>query len=49
MTDSEKNYTNGTPEWVDLSEVDNINFRHSVDLRTILQAYISLEEIKRIP
>ena len=39
MTDSEKNYTNGTPERVDLSEVDNINFRHSVDLKTILQAY----------
>ena len=49
FTHSQKNYTNGTPEWVDLSEVDNINFRHSVDLRTILQAYISLEEIKRIP
>jgi len=41
ITDSEKTYTNSTPEWVDLSEVDNINFRHSVDLKTILQAYIS--------
>ena len=40
-TDSEKTYTNSTPEWVDLSDIDNINFRHSVDLKTILQAYIS--------
>ena len=30
-----------TPEWVDLDKIDDINFRHSVDLKTILQAYIS--------
>lgn len=48
ITDSEKTYTNGTPEWVDLDKIDDINFRHSVDLKTILQAYISLEEIKRV-
>lgn len=41
ITDSEKTYTNGTPEWVDLDKIDDINFRHSVDLKTILQAYIS--------
>ena len=48
ITDSEKTYTNSIPEWVDLSEIDNINFRHSVDLKTILQAYISLEEIESV-
>ena len=37
--DSEKTYTNGTPEWVDLDKIDDINFRHSVSLRTILGAY----------
>ena len=39
ITDSEKTYTNGTPEWVDLDKIDDINFRHSVSLRTILGAY----------
>ncbi|QHU91514.1 NUDIX domain-containing protein [Candidatus Saccharibacteria bacterium oral taxon 955] len=39
ITDSEKTYTNGTPEWVDLDKIDDINFRHSVGLRTILCAY----------
>ena len=39
ITDSEKTYTNGTPEWVDLDKIDSINFRHSVSLRTILGAY----------
>ena len=39
ITDSEKTYTNGTPEWVDLDKIDDINFRHSVSLRTILRAY----------
>ena len=39
ITASEKTYTHGTPEWVDLSEVDKINFRHSVSLTTILRAY----------
>ena len=33
ITDSEKTYTNGTPEWVDLGKIDDINFRHSVSLR----------------
>ena len=39
ITDSEKTYTNGTPEWVDLDKIEDINFRHSVSLRTILGAY----------
>ena len=39
MTASEKTYTHGAPEWVDLSEIDKINFRHSVSLVTILRAY----------
>ena len=41
ITDSEKTYTNSTPEWIDLDKIDDISFRHSVDLKTILQAYIS--------
>ena len=39
ITDSEKTYTNGTPEWVDLDKVNDIDFRHSVSLRAILGAY----------
>lgn len=39
ITASEKTYTHGTPEWVDLNEIDKINFRHSVSLATILRAY----------
>lgn len=39
ITASEKTYTHGTPEWVDLSEIDKINFRHSVSLTTILRTY----------
>lgn len=39
ITNSEKTYTNDVPEWVDIKEIDSINFRHSVDLRTILNAY----------
>ena len=39
ITDSEKTYTNGTPEWVDLDKIDGINFRHSVSLKAILGAY----------
>ena len=39
ITDSEKTYTNGTPEWVDLDKIDDIKFRHSVSLREILGAY----------
>lgn len=39
ITDSEKTYTNDIPEWVDLDTIDKIDFRHSVDLKTILDAY----------
>ena len=39
ITDSEKTYTNGTPEWVDLDKIDGISFRHSVSLETIMRAY----------
>ena len=39
ITDSEKTYTNGTPEWADLDKIDDINFRHSVSLRAILGSY----------
>lgn len=39
ITDSEKTYTNDTPEWVELSKIDEIDFRHSVDLGAILAAY----------
>lgn len=39
ITDSEKTYTNDIPEWVDLDTIDQIDFRHSVDLKTILDAY----------
>lgn len=39
ITVSEKSYTNGTSEWVDLDKVDDINFRHSVSLEEILKAY----------
>lgn len=39
ITASEKTYTHDTPEWVDLNEIDKINFRHSVSLAEILAAY----------
>jgi len=39
ITDSEKTYTNDVPEWVELEKVKDIDFRHSVDLDTILTAY----------
>ena len=39
ITESEKTYTNDVPEWVDLDKIDQIDFRHSVDLKTILEAY----------
>lgn len=39
ITESEKAYTLGTPEWVDLSHIDKITFRHSVDLQKIIDAY----------
>ena len=41
ITESEKDYTNGLAEWVDLKDIDKINFRHSVDLKEILQAYFN--------
>lgn len=40
ITTSEKSYTNDTPEWVDLNESDQIDFKHSVDLKTLLAAYM---------
>ena len=39
ITDSEKTYTNDVPEWVELDTIDQIDFRHSVDLKDILAAY----------
>lgn len=39
LTESEKTYTNGIPEWVDLSATDGIDLRHSVSLKTIVDAY----------
>ena len=39
ITDSEKTDTTGTPEWVNLDKIDDINFRHSVSLERILRAY----------
>jgi ADP-ribose pyrophosphatase YjhB (NUDIX family) len=48
ITDSEKLYTNDLPEWVDLSEIDQIDFRHSVDLKTILFAYNSVLKMNRL-
>jgi len=39
ITMSEKTYTNNAPEWINLNDVETINFRHSVDLMTILNAY----------
>jgi len=39
ITESEKTYTNDVPEWVDLDRIDTINFRHSIDLKTILKAF----------
>ncbi len=39
ITDSEKTYTSGMPEWVDLDKINGINFRHSVSLETIMGAY----------
>ena len=39
LTDSERVYTNDIPEWVELSKVNKINFRHSVNLPTLMGAY----------
>ncbi|MFC2510722.1 MAG: NUDIX domain-containing protein [Candidatus Nanoperiomorbus sp.] len=46
ITDSEKTYTNGTPEWVDLDKIDGINFRHSVSLETIMRAYRKVKKCR---
>lgn len=37
ITNSEKTYTHDIPGWVALEKIDTINFRHSVDLQTILR------------
>ncbi len=39
LTDSEKKYTDDIPEWVSLDEIDKINWRHSIDLREIIDNY----------
>ena len=39
ITDSEKTYTNGLAEWVDLKNLNKIIFRHSVELEEILKNY----------
>jgi 8-oxo-dGTP diphosphatase len=39
ITESERGYTIGTPKWVELNDIDSIKFRHSVNLRTLLDAY----------
>jgi ADP-ribose pyrophosphatase YjhB (NUDIX family) len=39
ITTSEKAYTNDIPEWVDLKTLDQIDFRHSVDIDSIMSAY----------
>ena len=39
ITESEKTYTNDTPEWAPLDSIDSIDFRHSVELKTIIEAY----------
>lgn len=41
ITESEKNYTNGIAEWVDLKDINKITFRHSVDLNEILNNYFN--------
>ncbi|MBC7565289.1 NUDIX domain-containing protein [Candidatus Saccharibacteria bacterium] len=37
ITESEKTYTTGAAEWIPLSELQNITFRHSVSLDEILK------------
>lgn len=39
ITASEKTYTVDVPEWVDVSRLGKIKFRHSVDLDKIIDAY----------
>ncbi|PID32541.1 hypothetical protein CR956_01925 [Candidatus Saccharibacteria bacterium] len=44
LTDSEKNYTDDIPEWVSLDEIGNIKWRHSIDLREIIDKYNQKED-----
>ena len=37
ITESEKTYTTGKAEWINLNELDSITFRHSVELAEILK------------
>jgi ADP-ribose pyrophosphatase YjhB (NUDIX family) len=37
ITESEKTYTTGKAEWIPLTDLDTITFRHSVDLGEILK------------
>ena len=39
ITQSEGGYTNGIAEWISLKDAENIELRHSVDLKTILTKY----------
>lgn len=39
ITSSEMTYTNGVPEWVSIDTIEDIDFRHSVDLDTIINAW----------
>lgn len=39
ITQNEGGYTNDIAEWVSLEDAENIELRHSVDLKTILAAY----------
>ena len=39
ITESEKTYTTDVPEWLDISRLGKIKFRHSVSLDKILEAY----------
>jgi ADP-ribose pyrophosphatase YjhB (NUDIX family) len=42
ITESEKTYTTGLAEWIDLDKLDSITFRHSVDLHEILNHHPAL-------
>ena len=39
ITAHEQSYTQGAPEWVNKADLEALDFRHSVDLPTILDAY----------
>ena len=39
ITAHEQSYTQGAPEWVSKADLGTLDFRHSVDLATILDAY----------